>query len=647
MKKMFLILFLVSLTISARAQIDRVVELDPVEIRARKSTMQHITNATITIDSNILANSRSSTLGELLMQNSPINIKYYGRGDVQTATFRGTSPSHTMVYWNGMRLNSPMQGAVDFSLIPVYMIDNLTVDPGLSSMGSGSGALGGSVRIENSVDWNNTFAVEAAASAGSFETYNAYVNLKVGNHKIQSSTRLYYNYSLNNFEFINRDIIDPTRPDHREKVRQKNADYHRSGVMQELAFRLGENQSLSAVVWALDSKRNLPQLTTYEGGEGSNLTNRQDASLNATLTYKTFSEKLHLTARVGASLQRMGFTQTNRTAIGSQQTIDASGHSRSLTANVDIALLISKKHTIWLQTQYMLDMVSSREQIKQVGFDKHRSEASQMVSLQSDWNRHLSSTLSVRVGICGDKLYGAPMAGVEYNISKHWALKARLGYNLHYPTISDLYYVPGGNPDLRPEQGLTAELGVVARIKGFRADLNFFDSQIRDWIVWLPSHQQFWTPQNLRSVRARGIEFIGAQRWQFEKLTLEVSANFTLNHTINNSSDPAVEGDESRGRQLVYVPLISGGLFARADLNRWSLSYQLWGEGEKYASTSANPDVLSTIEPYLLHSLTLGYEWRWMNVSLCCENIFNSQFYTVLRRPMPGRSFTLTLRVKI
>jgi vitamin B12 transporter len=98
------------------------------------------------------------SLSELLACQPAIHIKSAGRGALSTASFRGTDASHTKVFWNGIRLNSPMLGQVDFSQIPVWIIDKVSILYGGSSLGEGSGALGGSVLLENAVDWNGGFS---------------------------------------------------------------------------------------------------------------------------------------------------------------------------------------------------------------------------------------------------------------------------------------------------------------------------------------------------------------------------------------------------------------------------------------------------------------------------------------------------------
>lgn len=46
-----------------------------------------------------------------------------------------------------MKVNSPMLGQVDFSLIPAYFIDDATIYHGASSVGVTGGGLGGAVTL--------------------------------------------------------------------------------------------------------------------------------------------------------------------------------------------------------------------------------------------------------------------------------------------------------------------------------------------------------------------------------------------------------------------------------------------------------------------------------------------------------------------
>ena len=107
-----------------------------------RRTMKEIGVQRTQLDSTVLHDNISLSMADVLTQNANLFIKSYGRATLATAEFRGTSPSHTQVTWNGMRINSPMLGTVDFSMIPAFFIDAATLLHGASSIGVTGGALG-------------------------------------------------------------------------------------------------------------------------------------------------------------------------------------------------------------------------------------------------------------------------------------------------------------------------------------------------------------------------------------------------------------------------------------------------------------------------------------------------------------------------
>ena len=99
------------------------------------------------MDSTALKENIALSMADVLMFNSSIFVKSYGRATLSTVAFRGTSPSHTQVTWNGIRVNNPMLGMTDFSMIPSYFIDDASLLHGTSSVNDTGGGLGGSVKL--------------------------------------------------------------------------------------------------------------------------------------------------------------------------------------------------------------------------------------------------------------------------------------------------------------------------------------------------------------------------------------------------------------------------------------------------------------------------------------------------------------------
>jgi outer membrane cobalamin receptor len=178
------------------------------------------------IDSVVLQSKANSNLSELLAEHTSIFIKSYGKGAMASASFRGTDPSHTKVFWNGIELNSPMLGMVDFSIIPMFFIDHVELLHGTSSMAETSGAMGGLVNLSTEPDWTNRFSGSYMQGLGSYGTHDEQIRINYGNKKLQSQTRFFYAHSDNDFSFENRDIIDSVdlETGHKYYPKMKNED---------------------------------------------------------------------------------------------------------------------------------------------------------------------------------------------------------------------------------------------------------------------------------------------------------------------------------------------------------------------------------------------------------------------------------------
>ena len=75
-----------------------------------KRPMKDIGVQKTTFDSIALKENIALSMADILTFNSSVFVKSYGRATLSTVAFRGTSPSHTQVTWNGMRINNPMLG---------------------------------------------------------------------------------------------------------------------------------------------------------------------------------------------------------------------------------------------------------------------------------------------------------------------------------------------------------------------------------------------------------------------------------------------------------------------------------------------------------------------------------------------------------
>ena len=165
-----------------------------------KRPMKEIGVQKTDFDSMALKENIALSMADILTFNSSVFVKSYGRATLSTVAFRGTSPSHTQVTWNGMRINNPMLGMTDFSTIPSFFIDNASLLHGTSSVNETGGGLGGLVRLSTAPDERDGFNAQYVQGIGSFSTFDEFLRIGYGNDRWQFSTRAVYSSSPNDYK---------------------------------------------------------------------------------------------------------------------------------------------------------------------------------------------------------------------------------------------------------------------------------------------------------------------------------------------------------------------------------------------------------------------------------------------------------------
>ena len=98
-----------------------------------------------------------------------------------------------------------------------------------------------------------------------------------------------------------------------------------------------------------------------------------------------------------------------------------------------------------------------------VGYDKGRIELSGYVSIRYRPTERLGLSIGLREEMFGSEWTPIiPAFFTDYLISKRGNLvaKASISRNYRFPSLNDLYFLPGGNPDLKKEHGFTYDAGL-------------------------------------------------------------------------------------------------------------------------------------------------------------------------------------------
>lgn len=615
------------------------ITLNTVEVTAERDRMEAVKPlVSKKLDTLVLHSKSTSNLSELLIQHSPVFIKTYGPGGVSTASFRGTTASHTLVLWNGFQLNAPTLGQVDFSTIPVFLVDDISLNWG-SGTSSNSGGLGGSVNIDNTNHFGDGFKLDIKRTFGSFFTFGSYYTIGYFGKNVSFRVKSYRNSSENNFEYINHAQIG------HPKMTQRNADFVDYGVMPEISFMF-KSCIISMSSWNQWNDRKLPPIMTNVGNKNFEEWTKDDFSRNF-VSFKTFWATGSLQLKSAAFIEHQRYFLEVRNPDTYDVVTGINSANKALVLH-QIANLDQQLYKTWsLKAKLQWD----NEQVWSNNYDgmKKRNVVSAYAAVNGEPFRYANLSLTARYDFTDGKPMGLfPTATFSYQLPFYKPLSLTLGYSHNYrnPSLNDLYWYPGGNPDLLPENGRTFDLALKYNIqKGpFKLDLRTggYLSKVRNWIQWKPSFYRYWEPENVAMVFARGIENHIDASFVQDDWKVSLSGNYVFTVTTDESETAQQQGIS--GKQLIYIPRHHGNVFLNTQWKTWNVSYTAEVTGLR--KTSYADEVFYLLKAYMLHHIAIGRQIDKFRIELRCNNLLNTDYQNVIWRAMPGRSFEVMVNYK-
>ena len=632
-----------------------------------KRPMKEIGVQKTKMDSVILKENIALSMADVLTFNSSIFVKSYGRATLSTVAFRGTSPSHTQVTWNGMRINNPMLGMTDFSMIPSYFIDDASLLHGTSSVNETGGGLGGSVKLSTQPANADGFGMQYVQGVGSFKTFDEFLRLTYGDEHRQTSTRLVYSSSPNDYTYRNHDkkenvydenmnITDQYYP----KEKNKSGSYKDMHLLQEVYYNTRKGDRFGLNAWYIHSNRELPMLTTDYGDENDFENRQRETTFRGILSWDHMRENWKLGAKGGYIHTQMKYDYKRDAGNGVMTSMTRSRSKvNTFYGQTEGEYYIGRKWLFTASASVHQHFVESRDKniIRQdgnkavVGYKKGRTELSGSTSAKWQPNERMGMSVVLREEMYGDKWTPLiPAFFIDGVVSKkgNVMLKASVSRNFRFPTLNDLYFLPGGNPDLKRESGWTYDVGSSFAmgkedVYSWTGSINWFDSHVKDWILWLPTTKGFFSPRNVKDVHAYGIEMKSDYVVSLKR-DLQLTLNGTLSWTPSiNEGEPMSPADQSVGKQLPYVPEWSSSITGRLSWKRWSLLYKWCYYSERYTMSSNDISLTGKLPPYFMNNVILerGVTTKWAELSLkgAINNLFNEEYLSVLSRPMPGINF--------
>ena len=580
-------------------------ELSPVVVTAtRTAQTADETLASVTvIDRDEIERRQARSFQDLLRGTAGVELSNNGGPGRQTSLFlRGTNFNQTLVLIDGVKVGSATTGATAFQDIPVSQIERIEVVRGPRSSLYGSEAIGGVIQIFTRKG-GGPLTPQLSLGGGSYDTYNASGGLSGGDDNgwfnIYGSYENTNGFNACNGEppFLGCGTIEPDRDGYRNLAGSARAGYR---------FRNGTELDIS---W-LGTKAH----TEFDG----DFVNQTDT------LQQVFAGKLLVSPLPGWDVAlSAGHSVDNSDNLKDgrfQSSFDTTRDVVSVQNNV----YVGRKQTVTVGLDYQRDRVGGSENYT--------------VDSRTDWGlfgeylgNFAGHDLHASLRRDDNEQFGAYTTGNAawgYTFGNGLRVTASYGTAFLAPTFNDLYFPLYGNPNLKPEESRSLELG-LSRTQGWgRWSLNAYQTKIDDLIVARPPD---FVPVNFDKARILGLEAIVSARLS----AWDITTNLTLLSPVNQSPG------NNNGNLLPRRSEQSFRIDADRAFGRFRVGASLYVEGRRFD----DPANSIRLDPYALVGLRVEYSlttaWRLQGR---IENLLNENYETVAYYNQPGRAVYLTLR---
>jgi len=603
------------------------VYLEELSIEEGRLTVLDVGNSNQNLGSGLFDTYSGKSLSDLLQENTGIYVrKYGGEGQLSSITFRGTTPNHTLITWNGIDINAQTLGQSDLASIPAYLFESAEVLAGGASTLFGGGNIGGSINLKQTVPKDGS-GLSIDQEFGSFGRFFSGVKSHFGNEKMSVNMSVFRNK-------IDNDFLVNYRND---AYRQNNARSILQGLQTDISYQINKNNTLNTQLWY----------------------NHHDRQLQPTIADLTNDDHLldrNLRLLIGHQWNsKSAILKSSFFHIRDFQTYNHVSET-NLTRN------IGKVDFEYFKIDKVILSGGLVGQLAQTDIDNYSTDTSQwkvenyvlaQVNLLPRLKLSMRAQKSYIQGLEVPFVFGG---GAELSVVKQQKTNFITGINLsesfRAPTLNDLLWSPGGNPELKPERGFHSELFFkltrLGKHQSFRLTTNLYQTNIKNMIQWLPSssasNQAIWSPENVRSVRIRGLEQVISYQYAGQ-LTFRAEVTYSFNQSTNHT---AIAGNDlTINKQLAYVPYHKLASTASVSFSGWAVNMNYSYTSRRYTEASNRLHVDGFGLVNMMLSKTLSEKSSQVDLSFKIENIFNNDYQNYELRATPGRGYILKLNFKI
>jgi iron complex outermembrane receptor protein len=552
-----------------------------------------------------------ATFSDLLASQGICNVREYAPGGIAAVSLRGGNSQQTSVCWNGLPINSLFVGMMDVSLLPAGFFEGSTLHSRMDA--SAAGGLSGTLDLKE----ENPLLSQCRASlaGGNFGRKLFTADVAHAHPGFSWYARVVGVHDLNRFSYQASEGA-PVLPMVHAQLWGTQALY---GFATQKGFWFRAWHSLV--------QREIP----------------------ATLQQA-----------VSQAIQQ---DESHRFSAGYQFSCGAWKHGITLGSFTD--------HIRYEDPGIALSAPATSVQTSALWQSEHRSGlvAKVLGQYAKAYNNGFASPANLQ-SVAPSLAYAGYLlprkwllyatAGTEWRQSAEmaWNASAALHYVVQgenrlflsaarrnrFPGLNDLYWVPGGNKDLKPEYGYEYEGGLVCMVTNERHRLEWnsslFYREVSQQITWIPESNN-WKAVNLLQTLTYGHQWKGTytlvlRRGSFLQATF--SGIYQRSHSAEN---PRI--------QLIYIPGLQYTTQLTYHHRKGMLGLRFQHMALRYVTSNGYEYIppFSTADAWCeTAEMPLGKRC-FLSAGITARNITNAMFQYVYQRPTALRNFLFTVKTRI
>jgi len=492
-------------------------KIDTVFISDKKLNESVHFQKVINLSDNIHKN--TSNLSETLRFSTPLYIKENGKGMVSSPSFRGTTAQQTAFIWNGININSLFLGQGDINNIGLLNFDKISVKAGGGSISYGTGAIGGTIHLDDKILFGKGLNGNLFSEFGSFNTLNSALKIAYSNDNFSVKLNTALAKSENNYEVP------------KEKYINRNGAYYQYNYSISAAYRFNDHQKIAMFSLWNTGLQHYPVFS-----ENQTKTKYATDGLKTMINWQSDYGNFHNDLKLAFLSEKYDYY----TDINLPKSNGAEGKT----------WLVRNDFSYQKPNNFSINLISEYQYNSAEGYSSGITNPKRNTGyLAITANKNLFSHLYLEGSLRKDMVENIEspylfFIGSRIDFTKNYSLKLNASKNFRYPTFNDLYWQPGGNLNLKPETAYQFEINHLFKFKSLNIDIASFYNDIENLIQWLPTSSGYWSPFNSKKIRSFGGEIYTDYTHNIGRNTLKIS----LSYAYTNSKDT------EKNKSLSYVP---------------------------------------------------------------------------------------------